>query len=198
MASARRTGTPFGFRRLPEEPGGGLPGPRPPQRLLGVLLLPTRLEDFALRAHAQDLLTAPGVAAVEPARLAAFALPGVVADALGGVQARRLRLPGSPRAVVVYEPGEYPLARALISRHPDAELWYHEWPGAADAAPRRRERLEELDDHCAFRADLRFSVDPGAADPHAANAALWTRLERLGIESGRLGSERPDVAGRLR
>jgi hypothetical protein len=194
MGSVRPTGTPFGFRRMPDEPTDLLGVPRPPRPPFGVLLLPTRLEAFSLRAHAEDLLSAPGVAAVEPARLATMPLPGMLVDALGGVQARRLRLPGTPRAIVIYEPAEYPLARALISRHPDAELWYREWEGAAGADPRRRERLEELDDHCTFRADLRFSVDPAAADAHAANAALWARLEGLGIESGRLGSERADVA----
>jgi hypothetical protein len=198
MASTWRTGTPFGFRRLPEEAIDTVGTPRAPRRRLGLLLLPSRLEDFPLRAHAEDLLTAPDVAAVEPARLAAVPLPGVLEDALGGVQARRLRLPGTPRAIVVYGPAEYPLARALIARHPDAELWYHEWAGAPDAAPRQRERLEELDDHCAFRAELRFSVDPADPDPHAANGARWARLESLGIETGRLGSERPDVTARFR
>jgi hypothetical protein len=196
MSAARRTGTPFGFRRLPEVVAAAERREPRAQRPLGLLLLPTRLEAFALQAHAEDLLSAPGVAAVEPARLAAVPLPGMLVDALGGVQARRLRLPGTPRAIVVYDPAEYPLARALISRHVDAQLWYRRWPGPGDVSPSRRERLEELDDHCAFRADHVFEVDPDAPDPHAANAALWERLERLGIESGRLGSERPDVMRR--
>ena len=32
-------------------------------------------------------------------------------------------------------------------------------------------------------------LDPGT-DPHEDNRPLWRRLEMLGIESGRLGSER--------
>ena len=40
---------------------------------------------------------------------------------------------------------------------------------------------------------MRFERSAGPA--HAANLPLWERMEALGIESGRLGSERPDVRG---
>ena len=192
-----RTGTPFGFRRVAEQASLRGPSTRP-AAALGVLLLPARLEELDVRAHAEDLLAAPGVLAVEPARLPARALPGVVADALAGVQARRLRLPGVPRAVLVYHPGEYPLARALIARHPDAQLWYRGWEESAEPTPARRARLAELDDHCRFRADHVFGVEATAPDPHAANRTLWERLEALGVESGRLGSERADVLAAAR
>ena len=192
-----RTGTPFGFRRVAEQATLERPSPRP-AAALGVLLLPTRLEELDVRGHAEDLLAAPGVLAVEPARLPARALPGVVADALAGVQARRLRLPGVPAAVLVYHPGEYPLARALIARHPDAQLWYRGWEEAGEPSAGRRARLAELDDHCRFRADHAFAVDAAAPDPHAANRPLWERLEALGVESGRLGSERADVLAPVR
>ena len=42
-------------------------GPEPPK--LCVLLLPRELEQFILRDQAEDLLTGPGVIAVEPARI---------------------------------------------------------------------------------------------------------------------------------
>ena len=38
---------------------------------------------------------------------------------------------------------------------------------------------------------MRFEAVGGQA--HEANLPLWERMEALGIESGRLGSERPDV-----
>ena len=103
------------------------------------------------------------------------------ADAAG--QARRLALPGHPRAIVVFDAAQYPLARALLAEHPEAELWYggdgggdlHE---AAAPAPR-----------CAS----------GATRPARAarerNRPLWERMEALGIESGRLGSERAPQPG---
>jgi hypothetical protein len=157
------------------------------ERPLCVLLLPERLERFALRERAEDLLTGPGVVAIDPPRLPVARLPQSVADGLAAGQARRLRLPGSPRALVVFHPLQYTLARALLSRHPDAELWY-----AEPALPERATgRLRDLDHMAAARADLRF----GVAQERSENRRLWERIERLGVPSGRLGSERPDVTG---
>ena len=153
-------------------------------RPLCVLLLPKPLEAFELRERAEDLLTAPGVAAVDPPRLsygAASRLGESFADGLAVVQARRLRLPGHPRALVVFDPLQYPLARALVGLHPDAELWYGPAPGREGA----------LHDRAAERAVLRFERD--ARPAHTQNLPLWERMEALGIESGRLGSERRDV-----
>jgi hypothetical protein len=146
-----------------------------PDRPLCVLLLP---EQVPAADWVAALEAAPGVVAVDPARLsyrAAARLPEALADALAALQARRLALPGVARAIVVFGPLQYPLARALLGRFPDAELWYG---GSDDAEPRA---LHEL---AAARADLRFT---------AGAASLWERMERLGVESGRLGSERPDV-----
>ena len=153
-------------------------------RPLCVLLLPTALEAFELRERAEDLLTAPGVVAVDPPRLSYAAtrrLGGAIADGLAGVQARRMRLPGFPRALVVFDALQYPLARALTALHPDAELWYGPPP----------DRSGPLHDLAAARAALRFGRAGGVA--HTQNLPLWERLEALGIESGRLGSERADV-----
>jgi hypothetical protein len=125
-----------------------------------VLLLPRELESFILRDQAEDLLNGPGVVAVEPARVpygAYLRLPAAVADGLAATQARRLRLPGVPRAIVIFHPLQYPLARSLIAQHPDAELWYWRWDRyevAYDASPRQRARLEDL--HLA--ASLRAAV----------------------------------------
>src|SRR5436305_305646 len=94
-----RTGeraTPFGFRRPPEPPD--------PRRLC-VLLLPRALVQFILRDQAEDLLRAPGVVAIEPARVsygAYLRMPTAVADGLALTQARRLKLPGTPAAIVIF------------------------------------------------------------------------------------------------
>jgi hypothetical protein len=181
----RRRGGVLGLARIAER---ALQQHRP----LCVLLLPQELEAFALRERAEDLLTAPGVVAVDPARMsymAAARLPEAVGDGLAGVQARRLRLPGEPRAVAIFHPLQYPLARALLATHPDGELWYGRV--AAEPAPRLRERLEDLHRLATERAALRFGTEPAPA--HEQNLPLWERMERLGVESGRLGSERPDV-----
>ena len=131
-----------------------------------MLLLPRALEQFILRDQAEDLLSAPGVVAVEPARIpygAQLRLPASVGDGLAATQARRLRLPGVPRAIVIFHPLQYPLARGLIAQHPDAELWYWRWDRyevAYDANARQRARLEEL--HLA--ASLRAAVTVVVSD----------------------------------
>ena len=153
-------------------------------RPLCVLLLPERLEAFELRERAEALLTAPGAVAVDPPRLsyaAARRLGEAFDDGLGGVQARRMRLPGFARALVVFDALQYPLARALTALNPDAELWYGPPAGSSGA----------LHDRACERAALRF--DRTDAPVHTQNLPLWERMEALGIESGRLGSERADV-----
>ena len=60
---------------------------------------------------------------------------------------------------------------------------------------RLREALRVLDNTLragGLRAALQFEPVEGPA--HTANVPLWERMEALGIESGRLGSERPDVS----
>jgi hypothetical protein len=180
----RRRGGVLGWGRLAEE--AELLGR---DRPLCLLLLPAPLEAFALRERAEDLLTAPGVAAVDPPRLSyrgAARLGESFADSLTVVQARRMRLPGYARALVVFDPLQYPLARALAGLNPDAELWYGPTrePGS--------ERDRELHELARGRATLRFEATRGPA--HEANLPLWERMEELGIESGRLGSERGDIS----
>jgi hypothetical protein len=167
-------------------------------RPLGVLVLPSRLEAFGLRAQAEDLLRAPGVLAIEPGRMSFdsyLRMPLGVGDGLAALQAKRLRLPGVPRFVLIFGALQYPLARSIISEHPDCELWYVPDADVPEERSRgRRERREELHIAAGHRAALIFSV----ADLEAAERfppSVWARVENLGIESGRLGSERPDVMG---
>jgi hypothetical protein len=137
---------------------------------LCVLLLPRPLERFILRDQAEDLLRAPGVVAVEPARVpyGAFGrMPATLADGLAAVQARRIRLPGVARSVVIFHPLQYPLARAMLVLHEGAELWYGRWDryeAAYDAGPRLRRRLEILHAAAADRASLIFTASDALAE----------------------------------
>ena len=135
-------------------------------RSIAVLLLPRSLERFILRDQAQDLLRAPGVVAVEPARVpyGAFGrLPGWLADGLAFRQARRLlrQLPGDPRAIAIFHPFQYPLARALLAARPECELWYSIWDRydhAYDASPKLRARIADLHAQASERAAFTFAV----------------------------------------
>jgi hypothetical protein len=130
-------------------------------RLL-LLLLPERLEEMETRAELDALLTAPGTVAVEPPRMrVSLAFARVVARR----QVKRMKLPGVPHAIAVFQTLQLPLAAALIERNPDAELW----------------SLGEPQPESDFTFDLRDADDLRPA---------WQRMERLGIETGRLGSER--------
>jgi hypothetical protein len=179
----RRRGGVFGLSRLAEDADIFRE-----ERPLCLLLLPAPLERCAVRERAEDLLTAPGVAAVDPPRIsyASMArLSEAFADGIAAVQARRMRLPGHPRAMVVFHPYQYPLARAIRSAHPDAELWYGPYVDPAG------DREKELNARAFERADLRFRHTDAPA--YEQNLPLWARMEALGIESGRLGSERADI-----
>ena len=92
-----------------------------------VALLPRPLEEMELPPPASALLGAPGSVVVEPARVSyerLTRLPAALAMRLTRGQARRMKLPGEPRAIVIFEPLQYPLAHALLARHDAAELWY--------------------------------------------------------------------------
>jgi hypothetical protein len=162
---------------------GMLPlGPqRPPvPRSLLVMLLPGMLEALPQRELLEALLQAPDAVAVEPARVSYRAiarLPRRTAHHVARRQAKRMRLPGVPRVVAALDPLQVPLAAALMERHPAAELWY--WADA-DADP--TSSAAELHALARGRAAARFELP--------LSAPLWTRMESLGIESGRLGSER--------
>jgi hypothetical protein len=143
-------------------------------RPLCLLLLPGVLEEGAFARRGQDLMRSPEVVAIEPARRTIRR----GADALAATQARRLdkRLPGVPRVVVVLDPRQYRLARAIIGRHRECELWYATAPTepAGEAA--------ELHELALARAAMTFDAadhPDQAAFQH--NAPLWARLEELGI-----------------
>jgi hypothetical protein len=130
-------------------------------RLL-LLLLPARVEALEQREPVERLLAAPGAVAVEPPRMP---LSLGVARAVARRQVKRMKLPGVPHAIAVFDTLQLPLAAALIERHPMAELWALGGPHS------------EAD----FTLVLGAGTDLGPA---------WERMEGLGIESGRLGSER--------
>ena len=97
---------------------------------------------------------------------------GVLPPALGFFvarrQAKRMRLPGVPAAIAVFHAHQVPLAVALTERHLGAELW-------------------QLGADPTDGLDSAFVLDLGAATDLRG---VWKRIEALGIESGRLGSER--------
>jgi hypothetical protein len=137
-----------------------------------VLLLPERLEQFQLEQPVRDLLQADGVVAVDPSRMPlARMLPSVAARAAMG-QARRMRLPGTPRAVALFHPAQFFLAGALLARHPGSELWYGR-PEAEELDPAIDAEMEE-------RAALTMT-------PEQLLAIAPLRMAELGIATGSSG-----------
>ena len=140
-------------------------------RPLCLLLLPRPLEGFILRDQAQDLLRADGVVAVDPPRIpygAQARLPHVLGEVLANGVAKRLvkalrRNGDRPQVIVIFHPVQALLARAILARVPDCELWYGRWDRyehAYDAGPHLRERLGEAG-RCRIEEefDVRRSVD---------------------------------------
>lgn len=141
---------------------------------LALLLLPVALEQFGHAEHARDLLRAPRVLALEPPRMSwrrIAKLPASVALGVGVRQAKRLRLPGQVRAVVLYDALQLPLAQGLLLRYEGAQLW-------------RAETVAEATLQASFAfepADAAGLGDAEAADAFDRNGPLWERLERLGV-----------------
>lgn len=137
---------------------------------VALLLLPRPLDGFILRDQVRDLLRAPGVVALDPPRLpygAMGRLPRGLADTLGAGTARRLKLPGDPRAVAIFHALQYPLARGILARYPECELWYARWDRyevAYDAPTRMRRRIAELHEQAAARAALIFTASDRLAE----------------------------------
>lgn len=156
-----------------------LPARRPPalKEPLGLLLLPVALERFALSEHARSLLAIPRVVALEPSR---FRTPRWLRDTIPARQARRLRLPGEPRVIVLYDPAQYPLARGLCAHHARAELWYlHGAP-----QPAEHDHPKEFDQLAQERALETRAIDSAEA-LREAEEALRRRLVELGVISHR-------------
>jgi hypothetical protein len=157
---------------------------------LAVLLLPQRLEEFALAEHARDLLRAPRVLALEPPRVSwtrLARLPEALAVGTAMRQAKRLKLPGEVRVVILYDPLQTMLGLGLLARHSDAELWYvRAGEERTEVEPKLEERIDELDGLARRRAALEISLDDLAPLPpertwFEANELLWDRLEELEI-----------------
>ena len=142
-----------------------------------VLLLPQRLEQFDLEQPVRDLLQADGVVAVDPSRVPlARMVPTVAARAAMG-QARRMRLPGTPRAVAVFHPFQFFLAGALLARNPGSELWY--------GRPEGEELDAALDAELSDAAMAERAALAMAAEELLAIAPL--RMAELGIATGSSG-----------
>ena len=143
-----------------------MPDPR------ALLLLPRALEGFILADQARDLLRADGVVAADPPRVpygAVARLPGPLRDRVTRRTARRLlrALKGDLRAVAIFHPVQWPLARALLAECPAAELWYGRWDRyevAYDASPSMRVRLAALHEQAAQRSALTFVVSGKLAE----------------------------------
>ena len=136
-------------------------------RPLCLLLLPRPLEGFILRDQAEDLLRAEGVVAVDPPRIPYGALarvPHVIGERMATRVAKRLlkvlrRNGDRPKVIVIFHPVQVLLARAILDRMPDCELWYGRWDRyehAYDAGPHLRERLAELHEAAADLSSLTF------------------------------------------
>jgi hypothetical protein len=144
--------------------------PEPEPRVL--LLLPRELEGFILEDQARDLKRAEGVVAADPPRVrygAIARLPRPIRDRLARGTARRLlrALNGDLRAVAIFHPVQWPLARALLELRPRAELWYGRWDRyevAYDASPKMRRLLAGLHEAAAGRSALTFVVSGKLAE----------------------------------
>ncbi|HEY4280437.1 MAG TPA: hypothetical protein VGM91_19600 [Conexibacter sp.] len=141
---------------------------------LALLLLPVPLDQFAHADHARDLLRAPRVLALEPPRMPSrrlARLPASVGLGVGVRQARRLKLPGHVRVILLYDAAQLPLAQGLRLRFQDAELWR-----ALSVAEATAQALFAFDpDDAANLGDRRD------ADAFDRNEPLWDRLEALRI-----------------
>jgi hypothetical protein len=150
---------------------------------LALLLLPRKLEEFELADHARGLLEIPRVVALEPGRVRT---PSFLRDAAAMRGAKRVRLPGIPRLLVLYHPLQYPLARALSTRHQQAELWYvrPDRNSLRDAAGHLREELLDSDELAVQRATRTITLETDEVLA-AQTASLRERLQELGVISHR-------------
>lgn len=158
-----------------------MPLAAPSDEPLGLLLLPKRVEQFELGDHARGLLEIPRVVALEPGRMRT---PNFMRDAAAMRQAKRLRLPGIPRLLVLYHPLQYPLARALGARYQGADLWYvrPDRHALRDESGHLREEVLDFDQLASERATR--TVLLGTEEVLAAQtASLRDRMTELGIIS---------------
>jgi hypothetical protein len=149
--------------------------PAPVAEPLGLLLLPIALDHFERAEHVRRLLAVPRVLALEPPRVSP---PRWLRDTIPARQVRRLKLPGQPRLIILYDPAQYPLARGLCARYEEAELWYL---SSGEAEGEERAELDQLARERATRSHD-ITQPEGVA---AAEEMLWIRLRALEIISSR-------------
>jgi hypothetical protein len=155
--------------------------PERPQEPLGVLVLPSRLEDCELSAHARDLLDIDRVVALEPSRWRARRM--LTTELLAIRAARRLRFPGRPRVIVLFHPRQFLLAHALSARY-EGELWYLTSPSLGAELGHEPEELRLLDDRA--REVAAGILTAGSSDDlRSDNQPLRERMVELGIISSR-------------
>lgn len=160
---------------------------------LGVLVLPSTLEEFELTEHARGLMAIPRVIALEPAR---FRTPPMLRDVAPARQAKRLRFPGEPRLLVLYHPRQYPLARALDMRYKQAELWYVA-PDPEVLAADPDYAYDHLDDFDRLARE-RATEDRVLAHDDEIDEVLQGRLRELEIISSRPFVPSKGMIGRRR
>ena len=162
---------------------GAQPTPDP----LALLLLPAPLEEFELEEHARDLLRAPRVIALEPPRVSRTRLarlPEALALRTALRQAKRLKLPGQPRVVIVYDPLQTLLGLGLLARHPDAELWYVQSERAAAAS------AAAVAAGTGAAAGTEVATGTEAATETETKAEAEAKLQRRGAELDELARKR--------
>jgi hypothetical protein len=149
---------------------------------MAIILLPGSLEGFEREEHARSLLSIPRVIALEASRRRP---PAWLRNAAPLRQARRLRLPGRLRAVILYHPAQYPLARALCAQHEEAELWYLP-PDRAGLKGRSDEETQELlvSDSLARDRSTQTLLETPPGDSY--DDALRLRLRELDVINARV------------
>jgi hypothetical protein len=149
---------------------------------MAILLLPGPLEGFEREDHARSLLSVPRVVALEASMRRT---PSWLRNAAPLRQARRLRLAGEVRMIVLYHPAQYPLARALCGEHDQAELWYLP-PHRSDVSGRNAEETQELlqSDSLARDRSTHTLLETPAADSY--DDPLRLRMRELDIINARV------------
>jgi hypothetical protein len=148
---------------------------------MAIVLLPGPLEGFEREDHARSLLRIPRVVGLEASHRRA---PSWLRNAATVRQARRLRLAGTLRMIILYDPAQYPLARALRDQHPDAELWYLP-PRRADVSGRDAEETQELLTADTLARDRSTRTLTETPEGGSTDDPLRLRLRELNVISAR-------------
>jgi hypothetical protein len=148
---------------------------------MALLLLPGPLEGFERQDHARSLLSIPRVVALEASTRR---IPSWLRNAAPLRQARRLRLPGRLRMIVLYDPAQYPLARALCGEHAEAELWYLP-PDRSAVSGRTAQETQELLVSDSLARDRSARTLAETPDGDSYDDPLRLRLRELDVINAR-------------